>query len=189
MPRHLEHFQLPSLDVKRGDAVSLLVPDEFYAEDSILDGIAARLRTDGRIVGIAKPARRRGGLYRILSPSTTDRWLSKEVGIDQQSAQKIISELPIEVHPKLEWNAGNPRNFLGIAAALQADPDVLIYASAGMDPVGVLALHDFISSRRQDFFAVYVNWSCDRSNHDADFMSLPYSERKWLESNEENKSS
>ena len=167
--------------------MSLLVSDEFYAEDSILDEIAARLRADGHIVGIAKPARRRGGLYRLLSPSTTVRWLSKKVGIDQHSAQTIISALPIEVHPKLEWNAGNPRNFLGIAAALQTKPEVLIYASSGMDPVGVLALHDFITSRHQDFFAVYVNLSCDRANHDADFMSLPYSERKWLEPNEENK--
>ncbi|MFC7339693.1 hypothetical protein ACFQY0_21085 [Haloferula chungangensis] len=188
MPRLLGHFELPSLDVKRGHAVSLLVAGEFYAEESLLDEIAARLRIDGWIVGVAKPARRRGGLFRFLSPSSTDRWLSNEVGVDQQSAQEIISELPIDVRPKLEWNAGNPRNFLGVAAALQTSPDVLIYASLGMDPVGVLALHDFVTSRRQDFFAVYVNWSCDRSSHDADFMALPYSERKWLEPTEENKS-
>jgi len=187
MAQHLDNFELPSLDVKRGHAVSLLVASEFYTKESLLEEIAARLRTDGRVIGVAKPARRRGGLFRFLSPSSTYRWLSSATGVDQQSAREIISELPIDIHPKLEWNAGNPRNFLGVAAALKTAPDVLIYASLGMDPVGVQALHDFITSRRQDFFAVYVNWSCDRSNRDADFLSLPYSEHKWLQPNEENK--
>ena len=185
MARHLSNFELPPLDVKRGHAVSLLVASEFYAEESLLDEIAVRLRLDGRNVGVAKPAIRRRGLFRSLSPSSSAHWLSNAAGVDPQSAQEIISELPIDVHPKLDWNAGNPRNFLGVAAAIQTAPDVLIYASLGMDPVGVLALHNFITSRRQDFFALYVNWSCDRSNYDADFMSLPDSERRWLEPNEE----
>ncbi len=183
MPSHIGQFEEPTIEAKRGQGLTLLISDEFFVDNTFQERIASQLRSDGHIVEIAMPARRSNGFFRLFSPRTTNQWLSKQLKIDLASAQRIISALPIDVHPKLDWNAGTSRTFLGVAVALHTKPDVLIYSSIGMDPRGVIALHDFITSIRQDFFAVYINTGCDKTGQDTDYMSLPYSQQQWLKQN------
>jgi len=77
--------------------------------------------------------------------------------VSAPDAQRILDDLPTPVHPKLSWNAANPRMLMGLAASLSISPKVIVYSTEGMDPRGVELLHDYLDQRRSGLFGVYIS--------------------------------
>ncbi len=110
-------------------------------------------------VSIAKTAMPKKGLLSLLKrPDKCDCWLVSEGGIDLKSAQQIIESFPFDVHPRLDHNAMNLRKFLGLAAAFAKRPDIIVFETSGMDPLGVEQLYSYIKANIKQIFMVEVCW-------------------------------
>jgi len=172
---------IPSSEPVRGEALTFLVPEHCRVAESVLDQVADSFRSNDTTVAIARPARLPKGIRRIFASRSTVSWVEKNAEVDRLVAQAIISSLPEVVHPKLDWNAGNPRNFLGLAAALYSKPDVIVFSTLGMDPLGVARPYAYVKSKREEFFAVNVEWGIDAAeNEDCNTAALFYGEQIWL---------
>lgn len=75
-------------------------------------------------------------------PSVVD-WLIQNGQVSHEEAESIISGFPIRVTPLLCQNPLNPLRFLGLAAAIARNPDVITYETSGMDPRGRSMIHAY----------------------------------------------
>ena len=115
--------------------------------ERLQQSLGARFRADGREVVIAETAHPRTMRKRLFQEPTAVEWLVQNSVLTEESAEQVIAGLPVRVAPLLSHNAGNPRRFLGLAAALSKNPDVLIYETGGMDPAGMMKLHAYVRVR------------------------------------------
>lgn len=115
--------------------------------EQLQQSLYERFQADGRQVVIAREADPRTMRKRLFQEAAAVDWLVQHSALTEETAEKFIAEMPVRVAPLLSHNAGNPRRFLGLAAALSHNPDVLIYETGGMDPAGILKLHAYVRVR------------------------------------------
>jgi hypothetical protein len=139
-------------------------PDTIYElsvdryDQQILNDIAFSFKSR-YIVYAAKTAMPKKGVFGLFGKANKcDLWLASEGGIDLKTAQQTIETFPLDVHPRLDHNAMNPRKFLGIAAAFAKKPDIIIFETAGMDPLGVEQLNYYIKLNINQHFIIEVCW-------------------------------
>lgn len=101
----------------------------------------------GQTVAVARMAEPHGGLRSLFRVETCADWLRKEVGMSAQQAHDSIAHIKsfdVRVADRLNQIAANPRWMLGYAAASFQQPDVLVYGTDGMDPMGIKAAHRYM---------------------------------------------
>ncbi len=106
-----------------------------------------RFQSEGRQVVVAEEAAPRSMRKRLFQEPAIVDWLVQNSSLSQASAEQTIGDFPVRVAPLLSQNAANPRRFLGMAAALSNDPEVLLYDTMGMDLVGMQRLHAYVRVR------------------------------------------
>jgi len=89
--------------------------------------------------------------------STID-WFCAATSTSQQTARQIIEGIPVSVLRDLQSNATNPRRFLGLAAAITKQTDVLLYDSSGMDPFGRTKIHRYAREHFKGTCLLHVCW-------------------------------
>ena len=94
---------------------------------------------------------------RLLRQPTDVEWLTQNAGISSEAAATIIDGFPIRVAPRMNQNAMNPRRFLGLAAAIAKNPDLIVYATSGMDPRGISLIHKYASAHYPDGCLIHVS--------------------------------
>ena len=136
---------LPPFNI--GDQRFLCVQVASYdAEADVHRALEQRCRASGLTMRIATWAND-PRLYRWLGWSLfPDQWLARDAGISRSEAQRIIAGFPIKLAAKLNCLAMNPRRFLGVAAAICRHPDVVVFDTPGMDPMGFKRLHEYLFS-------------------------------------------
>ena len=172
--------EIPDLAPSKGRAVTLQVPVGIHVDDSLYEAVARSLRSACSMVEIAKPPESSWlGLF-LRRHRMVAEWLAFRGGTSMEVAQKTIRSFPIQVHPRIDYNAMNPRRFLAWAAARARRPNAIVYATDGMDPNGRRALHQYVTTQRSDLFVVHVSWNCPHEPTDDDLDYLASSERIWL---------
>ncbi len=72
-----------------------------------------------------------------------------------EQARKRINALPIQVYRRMASNAGNPRCILGIESVI-GTADVLVYWTAGTDPMGAETIHRYVHENRGDQCVIHI---------------------------------
>lgn len=85
--------------------------------------------------------------HSFLKRPTAVDWLVQNSQLSRLAAAGAIRDLPLQVAPELCSNARNPTQFLGLAAAIANQPDVIVYSTSGMDPRGVSLMHEYAPRR------------------------------------------
>ncbi|MBT5018444.1 MAG: hypothetical protein HON04_06835 [Planctomicrobium sp.] len=88
-------------------------------------------------------------LTRWIYRDSSVRWLSLNSQFNLSEAQAQIAASPIPIHPKLSYNAGDPRKLLGIMAMI-GRADLLMYDTLGNSPAGMAIIHSFVSDLFSD---------------------------------------
>ena len=86
-------------------------------------------------------------LRRRFLPVKPAAWLAAKTGLTINEAASRIADLPMPIPDRFSCMAYNPRRFLSFLAAMHGDPRVLVYETAGMDPLGMSLLHSFAKSQ------------------------------------------
>ena len=105
----------------------------------------------------ARPANLDTVRRRFLRQPTVIEWLTQYAGISPDDAATIINAFPIRVAPRMNQNAMNPVRFLGLAAAISKNPDVIVYSTFGMDPRGISLIHKYASANYPDGCLIHVS--------------------------------
>lgn len=158
-------LEIPDIKLAPGKQYCLHIPPEL--SDSMEDvehdliGIA---KSQGKSVGVARWAMQSSGLFERFWPLRSEDWLARSAGISQTRATALIGEFTIPVADQLSRNAGTPRCMLGIAAALEQRPAVLIYSTCGLDPIGIQGIHAYVASKASELCLIHVSIAAMRGN-------------------------
>jgi len=132
---------VPPFDLHLGESVCLHLPE--YTDDAplvaALKGLA-RGEEGGqppRVVwgGLAWDDRPRIMRFFLPSPRAVD-WLRRVAHVQHTEALAALKQVDLDPSWRLNRMAGNPRTWLGLAAAWAQSPDVLIFSTTGCDPLG-----------------------------------------------------
>lgn len=117
---------------------------------------------ENQIVHLAGQQGKKAELSRPAEPRSAEQtsvdWMCQGGGISKEQAGAIIAGLGVTVAERLAYNAGTPRNLLGISATLLKRPEVLIYSTAALDPQGCRAVHQFVHSKSLHLCAVHISY-------------------------------
>ena len=93
--------------------------------------------------------------HKWLAHDDPARWLATAASMPVEQARKRINALPIHVYRQMTSNAGNPRCILGIESVI-GTADVLVYWTAGTDPVGTEAIHQYVHENMGDQCVIHI---------------------------------
>ncbi|HBL41789.1 hypothetical protein [Gimesia sp.] len=111
---------------------------------TIAEQLVQKLRDSGQTAVFANSFTPRPVWWNRFIPQSSVGWFSGAAGCSRKTAADIMAQLPVPVHKRLTYNAGNPRCFLAVAALAYSKPDYLIYTTSGMDPLGRNSLQSSI---------------------------------------------
>lgn len=140
-------IDLPPLDFRTHRFICVSA-DPFYqdADLQICKALEQRCQ-DERLSVLTAGIARDTTLQRWVGwSSVPEEWLARDAAISRADAQRIIAGFPIKISHRLKCLAMNPCRFLGVVSAIARLPDVVIYETSGMDPLGVKAIHDYLFS-------------------------------------------
>lgn len=84
-------------------------------------------------------------------------WLMQNGGLKKSKAISIIDSFPIPVAPLMCHNAMNPLQFLGMAATIAKNPEVIVFQTSGMDPMGIALLQEYAAKEFHHGCLVHIS--------------------------------
>lgn len=164
----------PKLELQSGATLCLHIPPGFHDQEALVEEeILKQAHQQGKTAIISKPATHRAGLLERFRKRNAIEWLAHEAGTSKAEAAILIAEFGIPIAPDLSSIPGTPRCLLGIAAALARKPQVLMYSTAALDPIGCIRVHQFLASRRSEICLVHISWPSIRGNGEPAPRSCP----------------
>ena len=154
-------FSVPPCTVLSGQAVCLHVPPvQAPGREQLLALLAKRaahpaLRFFGSVRYLTRPMPRRrwwGGLY---NPPVRD-WLIYENDLAPQETANILERLALSPHLRIGRAGWNERTMLALEACLLRPPDLLIFDTAGNDPLATQQVFERIVTRPRPLAVVYL---------------------------------
>lgn len=136
---------VPRLCVHRGEFLCLHIPPGEQVDLCELPMLLTgrRVHPDIRVNGSArfaeKPKARRRFLWFWDDP-TIENWLIRSAGLSSAAAKHLLDRLQISPNSRIGTLQWAPRSLVGVEAALDHKPDVLVFDSSGLgnDDVGIL---------------------------------------------------
>lgn len=158
---------LPNIELIAGNFYCVHLSPKLSDATDVISQITQLAERSHKSVIHAKPAVQRGGMIEFFRKQSAVAWLANAAGLSKIEAAGVIQSFPRKVAKTLSHNAGTPRAFLGVAAAIAQKPDVIVYSTAGVDPVGCQQLHEYVAMQARNLCIVHV------SHYTSDGMGLP----------------
>jgi len=148
---------MPELELSRGSTVCLHVPARLDCH-ATADVIVELARQEERTAVFCDHTTIwRGGIRGFFEPQTSSKWLSRAASLSVEEAAAVIRRFGSHVPDPLSACAATPTCFLAIAAAALNNPEILIYSTEGLDPLGCLAIHEYVGSYCRHLCVVCVS--------------------------------
>jgi hypothetical protein len=155
---------IPPFLLRLGELVCLHLPHPLSdgLQDDLLGALTGKcsangLRLFGRVLPAAPARDDRMGLFRLLRPLRTSRWLHQQAGMSRPEAGMALRRIGLDQDWPLTHLAGNPRTLLGLEAAWAGGAEVLVYWTSYCDPSGALAIHAAAASRLATCPAIHLS--------------------------------
>lgn len=152
---------VPSFELRDGECVTLVLPTGVVsAAEELTNRFTGRvvspdIESNGKVV-VATPASGPRGIRRWFADSSASGWLVRR-GASREQAFNTLRRHNI-TPDNLASLAQNPRTLLGLEAAWAQGARVLIFATTGCDPLGVLMAFDAVSQHLPTCPAVYLSF-------------------------------
>ncbi len=157
---------IPAFELRSGEGICLHLPPSTISPEvehliRVLTGKTplSGIQLFGRVHWATPVRNRRYGLTGLFRPMRVADWLTRIAGASPAQAQTILHKLqPSKGDSCIEQLAGTPRTFLSIEAAWLAGADVVIFTTAGLDPLGREAVYQAVASRFPQKSAIHVSF-------------------------------
>lgn len=152
----------PAFSLGPGESIALRLPREATVDH---ERIIASLTGAKPVVGLAirgtavfaRPASC-VGWRRWFWRSTPFAWMKKHTTFSDAAILSFLDKHRMTRNTPVTHYAATPRMVLGLAAALARKPEVIVFSTAGLDPLGVCAIIQMISERPSGCAAIYLAW-------------------------------
>lgn len=146
--------RIPAFQLRVGECVCLHLPEKMVAAEveqliRVLTGkeSLSEVQLFSRVHWAAPLQNHRYGLAGLFRPMRVSDWLSQIAGASPAQAQAILQKLnPREGERRIEQLPGTPKTLLSLEAAWLAGADVVIFSTAGLDPVGRETVYEAVAS-------------------------------------------
>lgn len=168
----VEGIWLPPFQLHVGQWVCLHMPCRAFSkqEQQLLEVLTGEhpvsgLSLSGRVYEASPPTSRSGLLGTLFQARVVD-WLRRSAGISLGEARAILTRLHLPLGCRVGQVPWTPKTLLGLEAAWARGADVIVFRTAGLDPLGRQAVFDAVSSRLVQGAALHISypfWSNGRS--------------------------
>lgn len=160
----LDGLRLPPFQLHAGEALCLHLPPlkTWTEREQLVKALAGPdpvegLTRLGRII-YAEPPQGRGGLCGLWpSPRIVD-WLCRRAGLDAAEAREVVTRLGLSETRRVSHVAMNPRTLLGLEAAYARGAEVVLFSTAGCDPLGTRAAFEMVLARLHRCSAIHLSY-------------------------------
>jgi hypothetical protein len=157
---------LPAFQLRAGECLCLHFPEDLSAREveqviGILTGEIPlpSIRLWSRVVWAAPPRPGRLGLLNLFRPMRVADWLARIGGASPTQVQTFLQQLhPQERHCRIEQLPGTPRSLLSLEAAWLAAAQVVVFTTAGLDPLGRETVYAAVSSHFPQASAIHLSF-------------------------------
>jgi hypothetical protein len=156
---------IPPFVVKQGDWLCLHLPAySREAREPILQVLTGQrpvpgLHLFGRVAWARPATRAKKGLAGVLGERKVVDWLNYTGGISWAEAGAIVERLGLCPDWRVSRLPGTPKTLLGLEAAWARGADVVVFETAGLDPVGRQRVQEAISSRLDRCAALHLSYT------------------------------
>jgi len=135
------HVDVPAFHSPPGAIVKLVFPRELAEQiDRIANGLchdpSGHVRANGSIVKLELPMTR-SRLREAIHRQTTAECLVARTGMGPSDACTQLKRLSVNPDAPLSTLALNPRWLIGFLAAMHERPAAIVFATVGLDPLGI----------------------------------------------------
>jgi hypothetical protein len=161
-------LRLPAFTLKTRGFVCLHLPGAVDSEGSrrvaqVLAGerTAAGLEVTARVCRAAPPTQRAGLLGLVRRPRAVD-WLRRSGHLTRAQAEAVVTRLVHAAdgrveHLRVGQLPGTPRVLLGLEAAWARAAEVVLFTTAGLDPLGRRMVYQAVAARLPQCAAVHFS--------------------------------
>jgi hypothetical protein len=159
-------YALPPFQLRAGEAVCLQIePSPVAWYDgllAVLRGEASHpaLRWHGSVAYLERPMPRRGWFGR-RKDCTAREWLLSEKGLTPAEVVSVLDRAHVSPEMRVGWLGWNERTLLALEACLLRPPDILLFDTAGNDPLGIRRLFDRLADRPAGLAVMYLKTVLD----------------------------
>jgi hypothetical protein len=158
---YVGHLYIPPFSLGRGECVTIVLPVESCANH---EPIVAALTGPDAVSGLtrwtpvvfAEPASVPTGWKRWFAPVTPFAWMKKHTALSDYAIDAFLQAHRMNRRIGLNCCAGTPRAVLGLMAALARSPGVIVFSTAGLDPLGIRETFQIVSDHLPECSAIYL---------------------------------
>jgi hypothetical protein len=113
------------------------------------------LRLFGSASYLERPVPRRRWWGGLSDPPVRD-WLVRDKGLTPEEAATVLERVALLPQLRVGWVGWNERTLLALEACLLHPPDLLIFDTAGNDPLGIQRAFERLATRPPSLAVVYL---------------------------------
>lgn len=161
-------LMLPPFEVRAGELVKLQfprsTPDTARARREVLGQLCAAadacgpVRACGVVAALETP-RTRSAVRELFHRQRAVEWFCRQTGLSRAVALPSLKRIDLPPDVPVSSLAGTPRRLLALQAVLARGADVVVFDTAGLDPLGIQTLLQAVSERLGESAALYL--SCE----------------------------
>ena len=169
-------WSFPAFTLGRGEVISLCFPkgaivDMFVDRKCILPVLTGSVPVSGlalrTTIALAEDASIPSGWRRWFAPATPFDWMKKYTALSDDAIASFLREHRMDRRIPLNHYGGTSRAALGLMAAYARMPGVLVFSTAGLDPLGIREIFQIVSDHLPGCSAIYLAWPffCQGQQH------------------------
>lgn len=159
-------WHIPAFQLRMGECVCLHLPEAMASAEveqliRVLTGKTplSGVQLFGRVSWAAPLRNRRLGLSGLFRSMRVADWLSRIAGATLGQAQAILEKLhPSERGSRIEQLAGTPQTLLSVELTWLTGAEVVVFTTAGLDPLGREAVYDAVCSHFRHGSAIHLSF-------------------------------
>jgi hypothetical protein len=168
-------YFLPPFRLHLGEAVCLHVPFlSCSGDEKQLRGVLteaepiAGLEQHGPIAWADPVKWERRGFRVLFRDPTVAEWLQQTAGYSPRDALAVVERLGWRTDWRFSALPGTHRALLGLELTYARGCEIILFSTPGLDPAGIRAVHEFVSSRLAGCAAIQIShldihqrrWDC-----------------------------
>lgn len=141
----------PALEVRAGEVICLHVPPACDEERTMLLDLftsgsdTPQLSFHGSVAQVIRPMPPRGWFGRWRD-NRIESWLIRSAGVEPEKAADLLRRWKIPEGERIGRIQWNPRTWIAFDAALARGAQIIVFDSAGNDPMGIRVIHDLLAT-------------------------------------------
>jgi hypothetical protein len=149
-------YYIPAFQIQTGELVALDFPDCSGGDAGpVADALCARNK-QVNIIAVTPPLTR-SGIRELFHRQRVIEWFRDYTGLSHAESLPYLDRIGIAPQTIISVIAGNPRWRIAFQAALARGADLVVFETAGLDPLGVIRALQDVSEELEHIAAVYVN--------------------------------